>query len=226
MSANNNRGRKLKELRREQLPQPRGRTLQDRPMHDSPSLVYFKRYRMELDVQQPLPAVPALPPGYSWAAWESGLLETHAEVKFQCFVDEIDATVFPSLATREGCLRLMHDIVSKSGFKAEATWLLLHEGRPCGTIQGVRERSGMGAIQNVGITLPHRGKGLGQALVLQALHGFRRSGAHRVHLEVTAQNEAAIRLYRRLGFRCRKTLYKTADALSALQGVTSNSWFA
>ena len=27
-------------------------------------------------------------------------------------------------------------------------------------------------------------------------------------LEVTARNEGAIRLYRRLGFRCRKTVYK------------------
>jgi ribosomal protein S18 acetylase RimI-like enzyme len=31
---------------------------------------------------------------------------------------------------------------------------------------------------------------------------------HRAFLEVTAQNDSAIRIYRRLGFRCRKTIYK------------------
>jgi ribosomal protein S18 acetylase RimI-like enzyme len=36
---------------------------------------------------------------------------------------------------------------------------------------------------------------------------------------VTAQNDSAIRLYRRLGFRCRKTLYKAVDAEASLQAV-------
>jgi len=81
----------------------------------------------------------------------------------------------------------------------------------------VRERSGLGAIQNLGITPPHRGRGLGRALLLQALHGFRRAGLGRAFLEVTAQNEGAIRLYRRLGFRCRKTLYKAVDTSHSFQ---------
>jgi ribosomal protein S18 acetylase RimI-like enzyme len=195
-------------------------------------LSYCKRFRMEIDVQGPLPAVPELPVGYAWVSWQAGLLDHHAEVKYQCFVEEIDAVVFPSLSSREGCLRLMREISSKPGFKPEATWLIACESpyccesQYCGTIQGVRDRSGLGSIQNVGITPPHRGRGLGQALVLQALHGFRKCGAHRVHLEVTALNDAAIRLYRRVGFRCRKTIYKTVDAFAALQGTTSSAWFA
>jgi len=69
----------------------------------------------------------------------------------------------------------------------------------------------VGAIQNVGVTPDHRGKGIGSALVLQALHGFRRAGLGKAVLEVTAQNESAIQLYRKLGFRFRKTVYKTVD---------------
>ena len=67
---------------------------------------------------------------------------------------------------------------------------------------------GTGAIQNLGVTPPHRGRGLGRALLLQALHGFRRTSLHRAFLEVTAQNDFALRLYRQVGFRCRKTIYK------------------
>jgi ribosomal protein S18 acetylase RimI-like enzyme len=177
------------------------------------SIAYFKRFRMEIDLQTALPAVPALPPGYTWIAWEDWLLEQHAEVKYQCFVEEIDAVVFTSLSNREGCRRLMREIAGKPGFRPEATWLIACAPSYCATIQGIRERSGIGAIQNVGVTAPHRGRGLGTALVLKALHGLQRAGAHRAHLEVTAQNDGAVRMYRRLGFRCRKTLYKAVDAV-------------
>ena len=50
--------------------------------------------------------------------------------------------------------------------------------------------------------------GLGAALVLKSLHAFRDAGLALGRLEVTAENEAAVRLYRRLGFRFRKTLFK------------------
>jgi ribosomal protein S18 acetylase RimI-like enzyme len=75
-------------------------------------------------------------------------------------------------------------------------------------VQGLQERTGLGAIQNLGVAPAHRGRGLGTALLLQALHGFRRAGLGRAFLEVTAQNEAAVRLYQRLGFRRKKTIYK------------------
>ena len=208
------------------------------------SIAYFKRFRMEIDLQTALPAVPSLPPGYTWIAWEDWLLEQHAEVKYQCFVEEIDAVVFTSLSNREGCRRLMREIAGKPGFKPEATWLIAcapscppHPdacapwGRgagvrgACATIQGIRERTGMGAIQNVGVTAPHRGRGLGSALVLKALHGLQRTGAHHAHLEVTAQNDGAVRMYRRLGFRCRKTLYKAVDAVGSLaDGPPCHEW--
>jgi ribosomal protein S18 acetylase RimI-like enzyme len=174
------------------------------------NISYFKRYRMEIDLND-LPPPEALQEGYAWIPWEESLLETHADVKALCFADEIDAVVFPSLSNRDGCLHLMTEIRRKQGFLPEATWLVMHGDTYCGTVQGIRERSGMGAIQNFGVTPLYRGRGLGRALMLKALYGFWRAGLGRVHLEVTAQNEAAVRLYRRLGFRCRKTLYKAVE---------------
>jgi hypothetical protein len=50
--------------------------------------------------------------------------------------------------------------------------------------------------------------------LFQALHGFRRVGLARAFLEVTARNDGAVRLYHRLGFRRRKTLYKAVEAVS------------
>src|SRR6267142_4718716 len=76
---------------------------------------YFKRFRMEIDLQVRLPA-PELPPGYHLVPWQDALLEKHAETKYQSFLDELDATVFPSLGSREGCSYLMREICGKSGF--------------------------------------------------------------------------------------------------------------
>jgi ribosomal protein S18 acetylase RimI-like enzyme len=174
------------------------------------SISYFKRFKMEVDLAD-MPAVPALPDGYSWAAWTEYLLDSHAEILYCCFREEIDATVFPSLGDRRGCTCLMTEIRRKPGFLPDATWLLASPAGYCGTIQGIREHNGMGSIQNLGITVSHRGQGLGTALLLQALHGFRRTGLRRAFLEVTAQNDGAVQLYHRLGFRRRKTIYKAVE---------------
>ncbi len=172
-------------------------------------ITYFKRFRMEIDLA-PF-ALPLLPLGYFWVPWEEGLLELHAEVLFQCFHEEIDSTVFPSLGDRRGCLLLMTEMRRKAGFLPQATLLLAGPAGYCGTVQGVRDRSGLGAIQNLGVVPSHRGCGLGRALLIQALHGFIRSGLGRAYLEVTAQNDGAVQLYHRLGFRRRKTLYKAVE---------------
>jgi ribosomal protein S18 acetylase RimI-like enzyme len=192
----------------------------------SSGLTYFKRYQMQAELLAPLPAVPALPLGYAWAAWDDRLLEAHADAKYHCFRGEIDGIVFPNLSCPAGCLRLMKEIRDKRGFLPGATWLIRHGEEPCGTVQGVSDRHGGGMIQNLGLVPGHRGRGVGTALLLQALHGFRRAGLDRAILEVTAQNEGAIRLYRRLGFRFRKTLYKVLDPCQQLEPVDGpDHWY-
>jgi ribosomal protein S18 acetylase RimI-like enzyme len=179
------------------------------------TISYFKRFKMEAELAD-APPVPTLPPGYVWVPWNDALVEAHAEAKFLCFQDEIDATVFPSLGSREGCLSLMKEIRKKHGFLPLATWLIGHADGYCATVQGVRDRTGLGAIQNLGVIPAHRGQGLGSALLLKALDGFSRSGLGRAFLEVTAQNDAAVRLYRRHGFRCRKTVYKAVGVAAGV----------
>jgi ribosomal protein S18 acetylase RimI-like enzyme len=187
------------------------------------NVTYFKRYKMEIDLWSAV-LPPLLPEGFSWVPWDPALLSVHAEVKYQCFLDEVDAVVFPNLATRQGCSYLMSEICKRPGFVSEATWLIACAEGHCGTVQGVRERTGVGAIQNLGIVSCYRGRGLGEALLLKALEGFRRAGLGRAVLEVTAKNEAAVRLYRKIGFRCRKSVYKAVDVMNALHSVINSEW--
>ncbi|MCA9122741.1 MAG: GNAT family N-acetyltransferase [Planctomycetales bacterium] len=182
-------------------------------------MTYFRRFRMEIDLRSPLFTPPRLPPEYQLVSWTSGLIDAHAEAKFHSFCYEIDANVFPCLGELEGCVRLMREIARRDGFLHEATWLLTHDRGPdgldyCGTVQGVRD-SEFGAIQNLGITVPHRGHGLGTHLLHRALLGFREVGLGKAYLEVTAQNTGAVKLYHRLGFRRVKTVYKAADVAYA-----------
>lgn len=183
-------------------------------------IVYFRRYRMEIELNDATTQVPPLPPDYRMVAWDERLLGRHAETKYRCFKDELDAHVFPSLGDHEGCRRLMAEIASRPGFVPEATWLIEYwpaparRPEPCGTIQGVLDDT-WGAIQNIGVTPPHRGRGLGTVLIRQALAGFRAAGVARAYLEVTAQNQGACRLYERLGFRRARVVYKASQVAYA-----------
>ncbi|WP_153555204.1 GNAT family N-acetyltransferase [Roseimaritima sediminicola] len=182
-------------------------------------LVYFKRYRMELDLSEPLFAAPRLPLGYELVPWSEGLCREHASAKFQSFHCELDANVFPCLGRRDGCVRLMREISRRTSFVPEATWLLRYrppESRPqaVGTVQGLQVE-GWGAIQNLGVVQPHRGHGLGTILMARAAAGFRRAGLTKMHLEVTTDNTAAVRLYRRMGFRQARTVFKAAEVSGA-----------
>jgi len=158
----------------------------------------------------------ALPDGYEWLGWSAALLERHARAKFESFRSEVDSAVFPSLGDRSGCLDLMSEIAQRSTFVPEATWLVacrFPDGSTddCATIQGVVQTGLWGAIQNVGVVPEHRGHGLGRALVLRCLQGFRQAGIPRVYLEVTACNAPAVRLYRSIGFRLARTTYKAVE---------------
>ena len=144
------------------------------------------------------------------------MLSAHAEAKFRSFRFEVDSHVFPCLGDLHGCARLMEEISQKPGFLPESTWLVRYvypDQMPdyCGTIQGIRDDTGQGGIQNIGITPEHRGQGIGTILIRQAMLGFERAGLSHAYLEVTVRNTGALRLYRRLGFRRVRTVYKAVE---------------
>ncbi|MBT5126192.1 MAG: GNAT family N-acetyltransferase [Planctomycetaceae bacterium] len=182
------------------------------------TLTYFKRFQMELDLAtwssvEDESAV-VLAPQYRFLAWDEEDLPRHAKVKFQTFELEIDAHVFPSLSEYDGCHRLMTQITNRDNFVPAATWLVEFQSDEAacpiavGTIQVLHDLENRGAIQNIAVTPDHRHRGIGTALVKRALSNLKSLNIPRAMLEVTAQNNGALRLYERLGFQIIRTVYK------------------
>jgi GNAT superfamily N-acetyltransferase len=193
------------------------------------AVVYVRRFRMEYEFG-PRPLPPAvLPDGYAWIPWTRRALGRHTAALYESFRDEIDARVFACFRSFGGCRRLMRTMAGQEQFLPAATWVITRlpfdEERgtddddgwrlDCAAIQGFRRARYAGSIQNVGVVPAHRGLGLGRQLVLKSLHGFRAGGLRRVSLEVTAENEPAVALYRSLGFRLSRTVYKGVSADAA-----------
>jgi ribosomal protein S18 acetylase RimI-like enzyme len=202
-------------------------------------VVYFKRFRMQIDLTRPdtrygdwLPAVSndviadrnrngvrtEKEEGVHYLAWSDKFLGQHSVAKWESFRLEIDANVFPCLGDRDGCRQLKRDISQRSNFVPEATWLAMHISSadletPAGTIQGLRLNATDGAIQNIGVAPAFRGQGIGKRMVALALNGFRSVGCKRVSLEVTVHNTGAIRLYESIGFEYAETVFKVGNVV-------------
>ena len=175
---------------------------------------YIKRLQMIFDFHR-APIFPSaeLPNGFQFVPWNPLLLYSHAEVKHQGFRNDSDADVFPTFKRFDRCLSLMESITSSGSFVPEATLLVSYVSPSIAceyvaNIQGMRLSNEAGAIQNVAVVPGFRRRGLGRALVLGALHAFRSIGVQQVSLDVTADNDSAIRLYERVGFRTVRVHFK------------------
>ncbi len=179
-------------------------------------VVYFKRDKMQINLDQADLGIELTQSEIQYLPWSEKTVGSHSLATWESFRFEMDATVFPCLGDRDGCKQLMRDLMQRSNFVPEATWLALSVASgvpdsPVGTIQGLQIDSQLGAIQNIGVVPAFRGNGIGKRLLVLALKGFRDIGCKRVNLEVTSHNLGAIRLYESIGFRTVETVFKVGN---------------
>ncbi len=124
-------------------------------------------------------------------------------------VAALEAACFALPWTREGLAEELQN--------PQAHFLVAEaDGAAAGYI-GVQEICGEGYVTNVAVLPQYRRRGIGECLVREAIRGASERGCDFLSLEVRVGNEAAIRLYERLGFRRqgrRKNFYRdpTEDA--------------
>lgn len=167
---------------------------------------HAKRVLLERDLSRPW-AVRSVP-FISFETWLPHSLSDHAIALVRSFQDAPDKDCFPSLTTETGCRDLLHDLVGLPEFCPEATWLARDGKSPIGTIQAIINHStGHGEIQNLGVIPSHRGQGIAHRLLSLSLGELRLKNCRLVRLEVTANNDSAVMLYRNFGFEPYKTFY-------------------
>ncbi|MFM8322612.1 MAG: GNAT family N-acetyltransferase, partial [Chloroflexota bacterium] len=96
-------------------------------------------------------------------------------------------------------------------------WMLLQQdGQPVGTLRACRDDNPQdGYIEKLSVRAELRGRGLGRALVRQALGFLCARGFHTVYLSVSAENDAAVRLYLAEGFQKTQVMVCYAYTLPA-----------
>lgn len=156
----------------------------------------------------PLPEL-VLPDGFCTVPWNVSQIEPHADIIYQSFHNDYDGAVFPTFQQYDKCLSLMRAVAGTPFFLPAATLLIGYSGENntdsgllqyVAGIQGMRHSLEFGAVQNVSVLPEFRGRGLGRALILSALYGFRNAGCRKVTLECTAENYPAVKLYQNAGF--------------------------
>jgi ribosomal protein S18 acetylase RimI-like enzyme len=79
-------------------------------------------------------------------------------------------------------------------------WIARRDGRAVGWVAGRLFSDGRGWVQQIAVARSARGLGLGRALLLHSLADLRDHGATSFALGTQAANDAALGLYRRVGF--------------------------
>jgi hypothetical protein len=147
-------------------------------------------------------------PGVRIEPWVGRNLWEFAEVSRLAFAGEPDTELFPCFLTREGCLGLMIDLSTRPGFIAEATLLARADGTAIGTLHTITDLDGVTWVWNLGVIPGWRGLGVAGLMLATAMVELRRRRIAKLSLEVTADNAAAVSLYRGFGFRRVKTVYR------------------
>ena len=125
-------------------------------------------------------------------ALEDIAAQVHQDSRF--FFDE----GFPAARCRQ--LYALWVRKSYQGF-ADQVMTALVEGRPAGYIALHREAPATGRIGLVGVLPSRQGRGIGQALLKDALGWFAQQGMAQAKVTTQGRNLASQRLYQRCGFR-------------------------
>ena len=172
-----------------------------------------QRSQMVFDFTKTALVPPQLPTGFWLAGWSCSLIEPHADVLHRSFRDDSDGVVFPAFRQYDHCYRLIEMLADSPMLLPETTLLIAYGDSNdifeyVANIQGLKLSEDVGAIQNVAVLPEYRRRGIGRALVLSALQGFRRAGVKRVTLEATTDNVSAVNLYQRIGFTTFRTYFR------------------
>ncbi len=144
--------------------------------------------------------------GYELRTWQDADFNLAGPLIAHAYEGHLDATINDQYRSVAGSLRFLHNIIRFPGcgtFDKDASFVLVHRatGALAGLILCSRVRDGVEHITQLCVAGRARGAGLGILLMELAAMALARKGMATLSLTVTAGNERAESLYRRIGFR-------------------------
>jgi ribosomal protein S18 acetylase RimI-like enzyme len=144
-----------------------------------------------LDTAGPLPPV-VLPDGVDIARYRLG--DADADVHRLIYVDASWASV-PGHAERDV------DAWREKERPCRSLFLARRDGRAVGWVAGRVLHSGRGYINTLAVATTERRRGIGRALLVRAFTDLQQAGARSLALDVVAENQSALGLYRSIGLK-------------------------
>jgi ribosomal protein S18 acetylase RimI-like enzyme len=150
------------------------------------------------------------PGGISLRAWEQEDIMEAAVLTAQTYQHVVDRHISGHYRSEHACLEFLKGVVSRPGcgtFLPNASFSLWSESGHglVGYILTSAISPGCGHVPQIVVAPNHQGKALGAYLLCQAIKVLCQLGYSTVSLSVTSQNNSAMRLYDRFGF---KALFK------------------
>ncbi|MFQ5778208.1 MAG: GNAT family N-acetyltransferase [Terriglobia bacterium] len=175
--------------------------------------------------QMPLQIPADLESAAELRVWDDGYFEAMAALVVEAYRGHADSQINDYYHNQAGALRFLKNIVIFPGcgtFQPDCSVVAVERGSPTrrrrrerlvGAILTSQVAPGVGHITQICVRPDRQRQGLGSRLLNAALARLAAKGYTRVSLTVTAENQAAVRLYRRLGFEVLKEFCAFARTL-------------
>jgi len=154
---------------------------------------------MSLDLRRPIPRSP-MPSGVDFAGWQPELASQFYSVYQAAFRERLRPG-FPTWS-QEKWLEWLD--IDDEGFRPSETLLAIHKGIPVGFIASAILSDidpKLMWVTQMGVCPEMRGRGIGCALLGEAARRFQADAREEVQLDVAVDNERAIVVYKRVGFK-------------------------
>jgi ribosomal protein S18 acetylase RimI-like enzyme len=145
--------------------------------------------------------------GFQIAGWEATRFLDSANLITRAYAGHVDCEVSDQYRTQAGAMRFLDNIIHYPGcgeFYPPASLLAFpaqpSAAQPCGLLLTSVVSDGVAHITQLCVAPEQQGRGVGKALLAQALARLTRAGFRTVTLTATDANRSAMNLYGRYGF--------------------------
>jgi ribosomal protein S18 acetylase RimI-like enzyme len=166
----------------------------------------FPRFFLEAPLNVPL-ASRRLSPSIAIVPWTESWQEATGRLIAGAYQNHIDSHINDQYRSPLGARRFLTNIVQYPGcgtFFAPASFAATDKGVLCGASLASLVANDVGHITQVCVAPSYQGTGLGYELMRKSMEAMAAHGCRSVSLTVTEANEAALRLYRNMGFSERR----------------------